>query len=184
MEAGTYNFECNTMPWTDAALGVYGKDEILIVVSVKLSEEEIQSLVKMMQWAWDNSWFEKSTSDTVCSELLKLQMPELYDKVWRLAHQQFCQKYPNCEGVNGFGEYEIFIPDEIIHYAAKLQSQNDATGKENNFLRYSKYVAMEQLHPGERITVGNQYGTILNVQKNNVVTIHIDEWWDCFDEEG
>ena len=115
-KAGKYSFECTIMPWTAIDMGI-GIDDVLIIVSVELSEKDIQTLVQMMRWAWDNDRFENSTSETVFAELLKQHAPELYKKIYQLAHQQFCEDYPNSENVNGFGVYEIFPPDEILDYA-------------------------------------------------------------------
>lgn len=74
----------------------------------------LQSKINVIK---DNSWFEDSTSETVCTELLKNKMPSLYDKVYQLAHQQFCHTYANSEPVDGYDVYEIFIPDEIVCFA-------------------------------------------------------------------
>jgi len=114
-KAGTYCFECDLMPWTICDLGETSDGTIF--VNIELSAVEIQALVDMMNWAWDNEWFEHSTSETVCTELLKKHVPHIFERIQPLVHQQFCRKYPNSEKVQGFGVYEIFIPDEIIKYA-------------------------------------------------------------------
>lgn len=67
---GTYIFECSPMPWTEIELGL-GVGCELFDIPLELSNEDIQALVDMMNWAWDNEWFEHSTSETVCTELLK-----------------------------------------------------------------------------------------------------------------
>ena len=90
----------------------------MIEVSLKLSYSDIQSIVDMMNWAWDNKWFEFSTSETVSTELLEEHLPELYKKVYTIAHQIFCAVYPNSEHLEGYGVYEIFCSDEICDYAA------------------------------------------------------------------
>lgn len=113
---GTYIFECSPMPWTEIELGL-GVGCELFDIPLELSNEDIQALVDMMNWAWDNEWFENSTSETVCTELLKKHIPQLFERIQSLVHQQFCRKYPNSKKVQGFGVYEIFIPDEIIKYA-------------------------------------------------------------------
>lgn len=120
LKAGTYCFDCYPMPWTDIDLGIepksIGNNEISVMLD--LSDDDIQAIVDMMNWAWDNEWFEQSTSETVCTELLVKHIPQLYNKLYPLVHQQFCNKYPNSEDVRGFGEYEMFCPDEIIEFAS------------------------------------------------------------------
>ena len=122
IQEGKYCFDSYPMFWTELALGldqrVAGNGNIAI--SVYLTDAEIQSLVEMMHWAWDNEWFEKSASEVVCSQLLKKHNPEIYDKVYAQVHQEFCNKYPNSEQIDGFGVYEIFIPDEIVDYAREI----------------------------------------------------------------
>jgi hypothetical protein len=113
---GTYIFECYLMPWTEIELGL-GVGCEFFEIPLELSNEDIQALADMMNWAWDNEWFEHSTSETVCTELLKKLAPQIFERIQPLVHQQFCRKYPNSENVQGFGVYEIFIPDEIIEYA-------------------------------------------------------------------
>lgn len=121
IKSGTYGFECFTMPWTDIDLGLdsdsIGNHSVEIII--ELSQDDIQSLVSMMHWAWDNSWFEVSNSEIVCAQLLKKHNPQLYDTVYLQAHKQFCTKYHISENVNGFGVYEIFPHDEIVEYANK-----------------------------------------------------------------
>lgn len=120
LKAGIYVFSCYIMPWTEYEIGpdsMYnGNKEI--EVSLKLSYSDIQSIVDMMNWAWDNKWFEFSTSETVSTELLEEHLPELYKKVYTIAHQIFCAVYPNSEHLEGYGVYEIFCSDEICDYAA------------------------------------------------------------------
>lgn len=117
LEPGTYRFECDLMPWTnhELGLGVYGDDSMEVVI--ELTKEEIQDLVNMMLWAWDNEWFENSSSEMVFTELLKERVPHLFDRIQPLAHQRFCEKFPNSETVEGYGVYEIFVPYEIVQYA-------------------------------------------------------------------
>ncbi len=114
LKEGTYIFECSPMPWTEYELGV---NDISIDVPLELSNDDLKSLVDMMQWAWDNEWFEHSTSETVFTELLQKRAPQLYDRIQPLVHHQFCQLYPNSESAEGFGVYEIFIPYQIMEYA-------------------------------------------------------------------
>lgn len=120
LKAGTYIFECFIMPWTEYELGPdskYNRNNP-IEVPLQLSYTDIQSIVDMMNWAWDNGWMEHSTSETVLTELLKTRLPHLYNKVQPLAHELFCAEYPNSEHFEGFGVYEIFCPEEIIEFAA------------------------------------------------------------------
>lgn len=114
-KAGIYCFECDLMPWTIYELGEKG--DCVFEVYIELYDEDIQTLVDMMIWAWDNEWFEHSTSETVLTKLLKKKSLQIYNRVQPLAHQQFTSKYPNRKDVSGFGEYEIFPPDEIIEFA-------------------------------------------------------------------
>ena len=116
LEAGIYYFEGSPMPWTEIDLGL-GIGCESFEIHLELSNDDIHALIKMMHWAWDNDWFENSTSETVCTKLLKKLAPQIFERIQPLVHQQFCQKYPNSENVRGFGVYEIFIPDEIIDYA-------------------------------------------------------------------
>ncbi len=119
LKAGEYVFECNPMPWTEIDLGMEKNiGNSPIAVSMKLSYEDIQAIIDMMNWAWDNEWFEHSTSETVCSQLLKKQLPQLYEKVKTIAHQIFCKRFPGSEHLEGYGVYEIFCPDEIIEFAS------------------------------------------------------------------
>lgn len=115
LRAGIYIFECYPMPWSVYELGC--KRDCYVKLLIDLSDKNIHDLVEMMNWAWDNEWFEHSTSETVCTELLKKHIPQLFERIQPLVHQQFCRKYPNIKKVQGFGVYEIFIPDEIIKYA-------------------------------------------------------------------
>ena len=57
-KAGTYCFECDLMPWTICDLGETSDGTIF--VNIELSAVEIQALVDMMHWAWDNEWFDHS----------------------------------------------------------------------------------------------------------------------------
>ncbi len=115
LRTGKYIFGCYPMPWSVYELGKEG--DCPVQVSLDLSDEDIHDLVKMMNWAWDNDWFEYSTSETVCTKLLKKHLPRLYERVQPLALDQFLREYPNSEGITDFGVFEIFIPDEIIDYA-------------------------------------------------------------------
>lgn len=120
---GTYIFECSPMPWTEIDLGLgIGCEPFEILL--ELSNEDIQTLVDTMHWAWNNDWFEYSTSETVFTELLQKRAPQIFERIQPLAHQQFCRKYPKSENVRGFGVYEIFIPDEIIEYARNNEMDN------------------------------------------------------------
>ena len=129
LKAGEYVFPCYTMPWTDIDISMsitgvdFERQEFL--VSIDLSDSEIQSIVDMMIWAWDNLWFEHSISETVNTELLKEHIPHLYDKIQSLVHQQFCRQHPNSEYLEVFGVYEIFCPDEILEYAAQNHKEID-----------------------------------------------------------
>ena len=118
LKAGTYIFECYPMPWTEIELGIIGKNigNNPIEVSLDLSYEDIQAIVDMINWAWDNEWLEHSTSETAWTELLQKHIPQLYNKIQPLAHHLFCTKYPNSDHLKGFGEYEIFCPDEIVEF--------------------------------------------------------------------
>lgn len=117
LKAGSYCFSCYPMPWTEREFGIETTGNNSIDVSMELSDEEILSIVEMMFWAWDNHWFEHSISETVCSDLLKKHLPQLYDKILSVAHRLFCNKYPNSKNCQGFGTYEIFCPDEIVEHA-------------------------------------------------------------------
>lgn len=114
-----YCFECYPMPWTELELGIDFNDvgNNSIDVCIELTTEEVKSIVSMMQWAWDNDWFENSTSERACAELIEKHSNSLYKKVYSKAHMQFCERYPNSQALSGFGEYEIFIPDEILDMA-------------------------------------------------------------------
>ena len=120
LKAGTYIFDCFIMPWTEHEIGPDCKynGNNPIEVQLQLSYSDIQAIVDMMNWAWDNLWMEQSTSETVCTELLKNRLPHIYNKVQLIAHEIFCANYPNSEHVEGFGVYEIFCPDEIFEYTA------------------------------------------------------------------
>ena len=116
LKAGTYSFICYGMPWTEFEIGA----DLEIYVSLELFDEDIEKLVRMMHWAWDNQWFEHSTSETVSTMLLKQHVPDIYKKVYQQVHKQFCELYPNSENVEGFGIYEIFIPDIIADFAEEI----------------------------------------------------------------
>ena len=118
LKPGTYIFECFIMPWTESELGPDCKFDgnNPIEVPLKLSYSDIQTIVNMMNWAWDNHWMEHSTSETACTELLKTHLSHIYNKVQPIAHQIFCASYPYSENIDGFGVYEIFCPDEIVEY--------------------------------------------------------------------
>lgn len=122
LKSGTYIFECFNMPWTEYELRSDRKfnDNNPIEVAVQLSTSDIQDIIDMMKWAWDNHWMERSISETVCSKLLQTRLPHLYDQVQRMAHKIFCEQYPNSEHINEFGVYEIFCPDEIVDFASSL----------------------------------------------------------------
>lgn len=115
LKAGTYCFSCDLMPWTLYELE--DKKNVSVKVLIELTDRDIGDLVKMMKWAWENEWFEHSTSETVCTELLKKHVPSLYERVYQLAHQQFCRIIPDNKNLSDFGVYEIFPPEEIVDYA-------------------------------------------------------------------
>lgn len=123
LRAGKYVFDCYPMPWSIYELGKKG--DCPVQVSLDLSDEDIQDLVKMMNWAWDNDWFEHSTSETVCTKLLKNHLPRLFERVQPLALNQFLREYPNSEGITDFGLFEIFIPDEIIDYVCNCERKTE-----------------------------------------------------------
>ena len=120
MNAGKYSFDCYLMPWT--IYDLEDKEKESVTVTMDLSDEEICDLVKMMQWAWDNEWFENSTSESVFTELFKKHVPQLYERVYQQAHQLFCSKIPNYKDLYDFGTYEIFPPDEIVDCARNTYS--------------------------------------------------------------
>ena len=113
LQTGIYSFRCEPMFWTAMDLGLESGDGT-IMVSIELSEEEVQALAMMTKWAWDKEWFEDNTSETASTELMQKMVPSVYRKVYPLAHQQFCHAYPNSEWVAGYGVYEIFVTDEIV----------------------------------------------------------------------
>ena len=115
LKAGAYCFSCDLMPWTLYELE--NKENDSVEVSIELTEGDIRDLVKMMKWAWDNEWFEHSTSETVFTELIKKHVPSLYERVYQQAHQLFCNIIPDNENLSDFGVYEIFPPDKIVDYA-------------------------------------------------------------------
>ena len=123
LKAGKYSFECYPMPWSLYELGE--NDDCSVLVSLYLSDEEIQDIVKMMKWAWNNDWFEHSTSETVCTELLKKYLPKMFERVQTLALDQFLREYPNSEGIKDFGVFEIFVPDEILDYASNSVERSE-----------------------------------------------------------
>lgn len=120
IETGIYIFECFPMPWTEIDLGL-GIGCESFEIPLELSNEDIQSLVDMVHWAWDNEYFDHSASETVCTKLLNKLAPQIFERIQPLAHQKFCRKYPNSENVRGFGVYEFFIPDEIIESARNIE---------------------------------------------------------------
>ena len=120
LNAGTYCFPCDVMPWIEIALGIPEID-----VSIYLTDEDIRSIVEMMHWAWDNEWFEKSISETVYTELLMCRIPQLYERIQPLVHQQFISQYPIGKDEEGYGVYEIFIPDIIEEYAEDTYKLKD-----------------------------------------------------------
>ena len=119
LKPGTYIFECFIMSWTEDELGPDCKFDGSnpIEVLLELSYSDIEAIVDMINWSWDNHWMDHSTSDTPCAELLKTHLPHIYNKVQPIAHEIFCACYPNSEHFEGFGEYEIFSPDEIVEFA-------------------------------------------------------------------
>ena len=123
LKAGIYCFECYPMPWCVYELG--RKGDCYVKVLIDLSDENIHDLIEMMNWAWDNEWFEQSTSETVCTQLLKKYLPKLFERVQPLALNQFLREYPNSEGIMDFGVFEIFIPDEILDYAGKSVDKSE-----------------------------------------------------------
>ena len=120
LKAGIYDFECYILPWTEYELGLNCKynGNNPIKVSLQLSYNEIEAIIDMWKWAWDNHWMEWSTSEIVTTKLLKTHFPHLYHKVQSIAHEIFCADYPNSEHIQGFGVYKIFCPDEIVEFAA------------------------------------------------------------------
>ena len=124
LEAGQYIFECFLMPWT--AYELTGNYEVEIDVSIDLSLEEIQGLINMMHWAWKNDLFEYSTSEMVCTYLLEEHQPQIYNRVYPLVHKLFCDRYPNGNNAEGFGDYEIFIPDKIEDIAWDMYKETEA----------------------------------------------------------
>ena len=120
LKAGTYIFECFIMDCTEYDIGPDSKfnGNNPIKVSLELSYNDIQSIIDMMNWAWDNGWFYKTISDTGCTELLKERLPHMYSKVYSIAHQLFCAEYPNCEHLEDFGVFAIYCPDEIVEFTA------------------------------------------------------------------
>lgn len=184
LTAGTYCFDCFFMDYTGDELGVdAGNSPIHIYVD--LSEEELQALVKMMLRAWDYDCLDHYDLETEYANLLKKHMPSLHDKVYQLAHQQFCQKYPNSEGGEGFGKYEIYVPDEVIEYASIQQSKTQERFKDGN-LMYQAYHAEEHLRKGNRIdfTCGNDHhhATVLEVKEGNIIVIRADGWQNTCEE--
>lgn len=129
LNPGTYCFDCYPMPWT--LIDLHVDEDCDLEVFLDLSVNEIGSLVEMLRWAWDNEWFEHSTSETVGSKLMEKHCPQLYERIKFLAHQKFCEKFPGSESVSGFGVYEIFIPDEIVCYVrdgfSKFLSRSNAS---------------------------------------------------------
>ena len=119
LKPGIYSFDCFPMPWTTQELGA-DLEDYPIVISIELSLEEIQAIILMMHWAWNELWFENSTSELVNTKLLKKHVPHLYDKIQPLVHQQFINTYPKSDHLEGFGYYEIFCPDDIIAEAQRL----------------------------------------------------------------
>ena len=111
------------MPWTRYELGsdcMYNGNTP-IKVPLQLSYSDIQDIVDMTNWSWENDWMHNNISETVCTELLQNHLPHLYNKVQQIAHEIFCTNYPNSEHIEGFGIYEIFCPDEIVEFAAFSQ---------------------------------------------------------------
>lgn len=121
IKEGEYVFTCYPTPWTEIDMGVRtGSTEI--EVPILLNEEEIHGIIEMYHWAWDNGWFDNSISETVCTELIEERMPDLFNKVHPVVHEFFCKNYSNNSNLEGFGDYEIFIPDEIADMASSTYS--------------------------------------------------------------
>ena len=114
LKAGKYVFDCYPMPWSIYELGI---SDDLIKVSIELSIDDIKGLIKMMEWAWENNWFDHSTSETAWTTLLKMHMPIVFYRVHPLVVEQFLSKYPDSKNITGFGIFDIYIPDEILDYA-------------------------------------------------------------------
>jgi len=76
--------------------------------------DEIIEMEEMVRWMYETEYIEHSTSETLFSELIKLRMPELYDRVYQEVHRIFCEKYSSDELLDGFGEYVIFLPYEFM----------------------------------------------------------------------
>ena len=122
LKAGTYSFNCDLMPWTLYELE--DKENVSVEVSIDLTDRDIRDLVKMMKWAWENEWFEHSTSETVFTELMKKHAPSLFERVYQKAHQQFCRIIPDNDKLSDFGVYEVFQPEEIVDYARDCREQH------------------------------------------------------------
>lgn len=123
LKPGTYVFKCYVMPWTEYELGPECKynGSNPIKVSLQLSYADIQSIVDMMNWAWDNGWFDHpitNPSETICTDLLKTRLPNFFNKVQPVAHEIFSVNYPKSEHLDGFGVYKICCPIEIVEFAA------------------------------------------------------------------
>lgn len=117
IKEGEYVFICYPMPWTELDMGI-SIGTIEMSVPISLNKEEIQRIINIYHWAWGVEWFEESTSEMVCTELMKEKMPDLFNKVHPVVHDSFCKNYSNNANLNGFGDYEIFIPDEIADMAS------------------------------------------------------------------
>ena len=118
LKNGVYTFECFLMTWTANELGTDVNEPIEVIV--ELSTTEIEAIIKMLHNAWDEFLFEYSLDVQMCTNLLKEHIPHLHDKVLSLANKQFINLYPNSEHVNGFGDYEIISPDNIIDEAWRI----------------------------------------------------------------
>lgn len=112
-----YTFDCFPMPYTEKLLGCRDIGNQEIAISIELSCENICNIISMLHWAWDNNYFDLDFSEKRYAKLFKEKIPELYEQVYSLAHLSFSNKYPNSINISGFGEYEIFPPDEILQDA-------------------------------------------------------------------
>jgi hypothetical protein len=112
-----YTFECYPMPWTEFGLGIKNIGNQELIISLELDSNDIRDIINMLHWAWDNEYFDINFSEKRYSQLLKEKIPSLYERVHQLVHIEFCNRYPNSCHIEGFGDYEIFPPDEIFDAA-------------------------------------------------------------------
>lgn len=128
MEEEVYEFECYPMVITEHELGVPSEqiENNPIMVYLKLSLEEVNSIVEMLHWAWQNQWFEDNVlSDRKWTEWMKMKLPDLFDKVYPKVHAEFCKRFPVHEGITDWGVYEIYPPDDIFCMA--METKDDCS---------------------------------------------------------